>query len=178
MFLKTINRLKVSIMITNTKAQVFYTSNPEVAQLGACATMKNTLNGQVVENADLERFNAVPNDAAIILVAAHLAAKLSIPQMGAIIAHEQGHIDCGHLIKGAEMVNAAGLIDSLTFELEADAGAVALFGKETVRVALTLTVEAVVDYLISSDVVPEDDRDNVMEFCNTSMEQRYAALAA
>lgn len=163
--------------MSNTKAQVFYTSNPEVGQLGACATMKNTLMGQVVEDADLERFNAVPDDAAVILVSKHLAAKLSIPQLGAIIAHEQGHVDCGHLIKGAEMVNAAGLIDSMEFELEADAAAVAFFGKETVRIALALTVESIVDYLILSDVVPQDDRDDVLEFCNTSMEQRYAALA-
>ena len=163
--------------MSNTKAQVFYTSNPEVGQLGACATMKNTLMGQVAEDADLERFNAVPDDAAVILVSKHLAAKLSIPQLGAIIAHEQGHIDCGHLIKGAELVNAGGVIDNLSFELEADAAAVSVFGKDTVRIALTLTVEAVVDYLISSNVVPQDDRDDVLEFCNTSMEQRYAALA-
>ena len=81
------------------------------------------------------------------------------------------------LFMGDEMVNAAGLIDGMEFELEADAAAVAFFGKETVRVALALTVESIVDYLISSDVVPEDDRDDVLEFCNTSMEQRYAALA-
>ena len=165
-------------MNTNTKAPIFFTSHREIAPLGACATMKNTIVGVVVDEADEDRFNNLPADTAVILVANHLRAKLSIPQLGAIIAHEQAHIDCGHIARGAEMVNAAGLIDSMEFELEADAIAASVFGKETTRIALTLVVEAVVDHLIESDVVPEDDRDNVMEFCNSSMEQRYAALAA
>ncbi len=163
---------------TKTKAPVFFTSHSDVGALGACAAIKNTIFGVVVEEADEDRYNDLPADTAIILVSNHLRAKLNIPQLGAIIAHEQAHIDCGHLIKGAEMVNAAGLIDSMDFELEADAAAAAAFGKETMHVALTLTIESIVDHLIATDVVPEDDRDNVMEFCNSTMEQRYAALAA
>lgn len=160
------------------KAPIFFTSHADVAQLGACATIKGTVTGQVVDEADVGRWSSLSDETAVILVANHLRAKLSIPQLGAIIAHEQGHINNGHLEKAAEMVNAAGIIDQLSFELEADAAAVAEYGKEVVRDALTLTVEAIVDHLIEIDVVPVENRDDAMEFCNSAMAPRMAALAA
>ena len=73
------------------------------------------------------------NNKPVILVYLPIVGKLSGAELAAVIAHEQGHIDCGHIAAASGCV---GVIDPLVLEFEADAYASAKCGAATMLSAL------------------------------------------
>lgn len=155
---------------------VFISNNEMVQQCGALASFKfGIVADEVVRPEDVQRFAAFNDNDGLIFVAPYLAEALTPDELGAIIAHEQGHINLGHLEKHKD---ARGIVDDMEIELEADAHAVALFGARTVRAAIGKTLSAIIAEMAEKYDVPKGDKFKIYKQAATTIRPRIVAIRA
>lgn len=174
MFLNESNILEYSIMIAFT-SNVFISHNELVYSCGAVASLKSDIAEDAVRAEDEERFATFADDDGLIFVAPYLAETLSTDELGAIIAHEQGHINLGHLEKHK---GVKGVIDDMEIELEADAHAISLFGARAVRAALGKTLSAIIAEMARRYSIPKCDQFKIYKQAASSLKPRLAAIRA
>ena len=61
--------------------QVFFTAHPELNQIGACAAIKGNVAVFVINEEDRERFNSIPADEEIIIIAYGLRDALEADEL-------------------------------------------------------------------------------------------------
>jgi hypothetical protein len=130
-----------------------------------------------------------------ILISTEVKALLTTDELEAIIAHEEGHIACGHLkpsrLKNVKISN--GIVDDKSMELEADAYAAKKLGAGGAK-RLSNALGKVVKFLSTkkmvklvligfgktdvSDLAIRNKLVEVKKYINTSMKCRFDALAS
>lgn len=172
MFLNEQTILEYSIMTAFT-SNVFISNDDLVDSCGALASFKSDMAEGAIRPEDEERFATFGDDDGLIFVAPYLAVALSTDELGAIIAHEQGHIDLGHLekYKGVKEV-----VDDAGVELEADAHAVSLFGARAVRAALGKTLSVIIAEMANRYSIPKGDQFKIYKKAVSSLKPRLDAI--
>ena len=157
--------------------QVFFTAHEQVKLLGACASFRADISIFVINEEDRERFERIPADEGVILVAEELRVSIEADELAAIIAHEQGHISCGHLeeIKQAQMT---GIINNLRMELEADAFAASTISPDAMLGGVKKAIKLVLTTVFTSHNVPREDRPAIYRKVAEEMKPRFDALRA
>ena len=165
--------LEYSIMAN----EVFFTAHEQVKLVGACASFRADISLFVINAQDRERFESIPADDGVILVAEELRDSIEADELAAIIAHEQGHISCGHLeeIKQAQMT---GIINNLRMELEADAFAASTISPDAMLGGVKKAIKLVLTTVFTSHNVPREDRPAIYRKVAEEMKPRFDALRA
>ena len=173
------------MFLTNTRkrimTKVYYTYNSELKDVGAMALRKDqvldvsALADMFRSPADRREFDLISPDTGIIVVSGYLRDALSPVHMKAIIAHEETHIELGHIHRlGA--AGGSGIIGSMLDEIYADAGAAAKVGAVAVRKAIVATGMALID-LVCEDL-GEHIRPAVRRQVKNALRPRVLALRA
>jgi Zn-dependent protease with chaperone function len=120
------------------------------------------------------------NNKPVILVYLPIVGKLTGAELAAVIAHEQGHIDCGHIAaaKEAAASGCVGVIDPLKLEFEADAYAAAKCGAATMLSALQAITNSLRDEIKELAGGDEGALARVDRIIQKSMGPRLNALRA
>ena len=157
--------------------QVFFTSHEQVKLVGACASFRADISLFIINAEDRERFERIPAGEGIILVAEELQNSVESDELAAIIAHEQGHISCGHLeeIKRAQMT---GIINNLRMELEADAFAANAVSQNAMLGGVKKAIKLVLTTVFTMHNVPREDRPAIYRKVAEEMKPRFDALRA
>jgi hypothetical protein len=83
----------------------------------------------------MEMLNSM--DEKVVIIHNALKDKMSRRELEAVVAHEEGHVVCGHFnnIEDKEVIeiNGSKILDNIQYELEADAYAVSKTSKTAVR---------------------------------------------
>jgi beta-lactamase regulating signal transducer with metallopeptidase domain len=154
---------------------VFVSDDAVVRQCGALATLKQDVDYGAVRSVDGTRFADFNDYEGVIFVAQYIVDELNEEELGAIIAHEQGHISLGHLEKH---MGAKGIVDDMTVELEADAFAAAQHGPRAMRAALGKTLSSVIAALSADHDIPKEAKGKIWRNAAKSLKPRLDALRA
>ena len=164
-------------------ANIYYTSHKELSMLGAFACRKDQIL-DLAAVADLfptpdkrAEFDGLSGATGVIVVSKVLKDTLRAEHLAAIVAHEQAHIDCGHIHRLSEKGDN-GIIDNLGYEIQADHGAAAVAGAKNMRKALVATCAAIVNTLAVEMDLDADARRDVSRKVINSIKPRLAALRA
>lgn len=162
--------------MTTIANNVFFTTDVDAQMCGAIALrVKHVLEvEQMISEEDRERFYSFDKEYGIIIIGKQIADRLTEQQLSAIIAHEQAHIDYGHV--DAEVNSPTGLVDNMQFEFEADAKAASVHGAYVVQKALIATCCAIVGHGIHAGFFPKSDEKKINHLIITGMRPRLEAL--
>jgi Zn-dependent protease with chaperone function len=122
-------------------------------------------------------FEQLSDSTGVIVVSQMLKDTLRPEHLAAIIAHEQAHIDCGHIHRINEK-GEHGIINNIGYEIQADLGAAAVTGAKNTRKALVATCAAIVNALVVEMGMDADARRDVNRKVINSIKPRIAALRA
>lgn len=160
----------IIMAVTN---NVFFSNHREVSLLGACAAIRGNVQFVVIEKEDIERFATFEDSERIIVVSNVVKKHLSDAEIQAIIEHERAHIALKHLDAFA---NHVGIIDNMTFELEADEKAAGLVGKSVMRRALQKLIGVLTDVLINDHGINPAARPDIRKKMVEGLRPRLVAL--
>lgn len=157
--------------------QVFFTAHPELNLIGACAAIKGNVSLFVINEEDRERFNSIPADEEIIIIANGLRDALETDELAAILAHEQGHIDAEHLKKARE-AQCVGIIDNIDFEIEADAHAAKTVSAKAMLSGLKKTIGFCLKHAFINNQIAKEARGEIYRKVAENIKPRFDALRA
>ena len=165
---------------------IFVTGLPSFSLIGAAAaTALDTRQGQ-----HASEFMHLADNYPIIMVSQSLVDGLTSEEYDAVIAHEMGHIECGHLSQMASETsvsfNGTVIVDSERMELEADAYASKTINPVVLKDALSKTIRLMftlpaMDELIMSQTgtkLSDEMREVAINKCTGMIKYRYDALDA
>lgn len=168
------------------KPMIFVTGLPSFSLIGAAAaTALDTRQGQ-----HASEFMHLADNYPIIMVSQSLVDELTSEEYDAIIAHEMGHIECGHLSQMASETsvsfNGTVIVDSERMELEADAYASKTISPVVLKDALSKTIRLMftlpaMDELVMSQYgtkISDEMREVAINKCIGMIKYRYDALDA
>lgn len=164
-------------------AKIYYTSHKELSMLGAFACRKDQLL-DLSAVADMfptpekrAEFDSLEDATGVIVVSQVLKDTLRAEHLAAIVAHEQAHIDCGHIHRLGEK-DDNGIINNLGYEIQADHGAAAVAGAKNMRKALVATCAAIVNMLVVEMDADAEKKAFINRKVRDSIKPRIAALRA
>lgn len=167
-----------SINVIKFANNVFVSDDEMLRQCGACAVHMGDLGAvaaDVIRPADAARFSSLDDDQGVIFIAPYMMKALSQEELGAIIAHEEGHIALGHVEKHK---GRTGVIADLSMELEADEYAASRCGARTMRAALGSTVTAIIAEMSALYSVPPEAQRKIYMGAVRKLKPRLSALRA
>lgn len=154
---------------------VFISTDELVFQCGAVATHKESAPEDAVSAADAQRYATFKPEDSVIFVAPYMLKILKPCELSAILAHEQGHIDLGHLEKHK---GVKGVVDDMEIELEADAYAAKKCGAKVMRAALGKTLSGIIGELADRYEIPENVKFKIYRDAVRKLKPRLSAIRA
>ena len=163
-------------------AKVYYTAHKEFSLMGAFAVRKDQIFDTealgILPTAEKRaEFDSLNGATGVIVVSQVLKDTLRPEHLAAIIAHEQAHIDCGHIHRVNE-VGAHGVIDNMGYEIQADLGAAAVTGPKVMRKALVATCATLINSVVVELCADEEKKAFISRKVRESIKPRLAALRA
>lgn len=154
---------------------VFFSAHEELNMVGACAAIRGKVQTVLIEEEDLERWSSISENDCIVLISEDLAGVLTGEELQAIVAHEQGHIHHGH-IHAATEDGLEGVIDNMSFELEADAFAIEKCGAAALLSGMKKAITSTLKAAFKHYGVPETMHLSVTKNALKALKPRLSAL--
>ena len=154
-------------------SNIVFTKSPYLAALGGFFVARNSDLPQLLSAEEMKQ--SIPEETYVIVVSAHMPEALSSAHYNALIAHEQGHLQLGHIEK-ALAAGAEGLYVNENMELEADDFAISKVGKEIFKEALLKLIEVSIPYAMAYSVIPVSDKEQFHQSYLEAMSPRINRL--